>query len=709
MKKHGCLTLSLLFGLAACSPGQPDDPDNLWLDESYSEPALEWVADQNAETLKELEHDPRFQQYRREAEAVLTEPGRLPFASASGGFVYDYWQDKAHIYGQWRRMPYTDYAAGGNAWEILLDLDALSADENTPWIFSGGNCRGGDSSRCMVQLSRNGMDASVYREYDLAAGGFVEDGFSLPEAKSSVWWLDDDTLLAAVDSGRGSLTAAGYPQAIKRWRRGQPLSAAETVFEVPADHVFTFAAFINAPQAGGFIAIDGADYLHHLYWLVSPDGTKTPLPLPARAGIQGVYQGALMLRLNDNWTPGVSGRVYEAGSLVKLSLQGLLQRQAVEELETVYVPGQREAIRQVQVIGDTIYLNLLRDLRSTVIGLSPSGGGWREKMVPLGDDLFIEFMVREPGSDRVLIKTQNPLTPEALFAVDLATGETMLLHQMPPLFDASDLAMEIIPATSRDGAEIFYTAIHHKDQPRDGTAPALVYGYGGFDVSVTPRYEPIFGKLWLEKGGAYIHAYLRGGGEFGPRWHNSALLDKRQLAYDDMIAVLEDVHHRGISNPKRTGIMGRSNGGLMVAAVMMQRPDLMNAAVVGGPLIDMLRFHKPELVPGLSWAGEYGNPDDPDTYAYISRYSPLQNLRKDAAYPTPLIITSTYDDRVLPGHARRFAARMQALDHDALYFEDRQGGHYWELAGGPPPGDWRKRALARTVEYIYLARRLKND
>jgi prolyl oligopeptidase len=352
-----------------------------------------------------------------------------------------------------------------------------------------------------------------------------------------------------------------------------------------------------------------------------------------------------------------------------------------------------------------LFVELYRNYRSAIVELTSSGSGWTARTVPLEKDRFLSLLDTHDG--KLFVKVEAPLVPEKLVLADAQTGAATVLYQRKAAFDTRNLVAELRQTQSRDGTPISYTLIRRKDLKRDGTNPTLVYGYGGYDVAVTPRYEPIFGKLWLQKGGTYVHAYLRGGGENGPDWHRGPMRKNRQQPYDDMAAVLEDLQRSRVSSPQHIGIMGRSNGGLMTAVMMEQRPELMNAVVVGGPLIDMLNFH--ELAPGASWTAEYGDPRDPDMRAFLATYSPMQNIRTGVRYPKPLIITSLDDDRVLPGHARRFAARLTEAGHDNYYFEDQQGGHYWELAGGPAPGDWRLRSVARAVEFAYLWQQLRSS
>lgn len=680
-----------------------DDAPYAWLDENTSARALEWVRDANEQTLGALAADPRFDIFEREAAAILTAPDRLPTVRIRGDFVYDYWQDETRVFGLWRRAPYDGFIAGAPAWETLIDLDALSAEENREWILQGADFAPGASDRVLVRLSHKGQDAFVLREFDLAQKSFVADGFALPESKSGVWWKDEDALILASALEGAPKTEAGAPQTLAIWRRGASPEDAEAAYFKASFTDFTVTPAFVGMTGDNYAVAQATDFFTRDYWLRDSQGVLHPLPLPSKMEPMGRYEDRLVLLLEQDWAPGEAA--FRRGDLVTVPAQDLFERRAVEGARLLYRPAPDEEVRDLRVLGGVIHLNLLKSLRGRVIALDAAADGYAARLVDSFDKGFIRFGPTTPEGDGVLAVYEGPLAPPALYRFEGGSGAKTLIARQSPAFEQEGLVEEIRYVQSVDGTEIPYTLMYREGMERDGARPVLVYGYGGFDVSVTPRYEPIFGKLWLEKGGVYVHAHLRGGGEFGPKWHHAPMLDQRPRVYEDMAAVLKDLHDTGISAPAHTGIMGRSNGGLMTAAVMVRDPGLMNAAVVGGPLIDMLRYDK--IGPGASWVAEYGDPDIPEQRGYIAEYSPIQNLDPEASYPAPLVITSTYDDRVWPGHARRFAAQMQAMGHDALYYEDDAGGHYWELAGGPAPGDWRKRATARAVEFVYLARALE--
>ncbi len=670
-----------------------------WLDDSYGDRAMTWVKTENESTLNRFADDGRFDRYKEQAETVLTDPSRLPEARTIGVMMYNYWQDADHPLGIWRRSTNESYFSGTPSWNTVLDFDALAASEGRTWIFAGASCL---EQRCLISLADNGKDAHEVREFDLDSRTFVRGGFALPEDKSSVWWYDKNTLLVATSAGHGKVTESLLPRTIRVWHRDTSLGDAKTVFEISERDASASVALVRAANTDGFVAVRRPDFFTREFWHVDLEGRRKSLPLPKRVLIKGVHDESLLLRLNQDWSPVGTEVAFQSGALVAISLPHLLNEQSIVDAELLYQPSSNEAVRTVIARGRDFFVELLRDYRSVIVRISATDAGLETETLTIAEDRFVSLLdVRE--SD-LFLKVEGLLAPEKLILFDWNEHSQNTLFTRSPAFDSEGMVSRLLHTTSRDGTQISYTIIHNRTMEANGNNPTLVYGYGGFDVAITPRYEPLFGKLWLEKGGVYVHAYLRGGGERGPDWHQSAMLKNRQLPYDDMIAIIEDLQRRRITSPANTGIMGRSNGGLMVASVMMQRPDLLEAVVVGGPLIDMLTYHL--LPPGATWTAEYGDPEDPEMHEFLESYSPLQQIQNDRDYPVPLIITSTDDDRVLPGHARRFSAELEESGHESFYFEDGQGGHYWELAGGPAPGDWRLRSIARAIEFSYLADRL---
>ncbi|MEZ0495050.1 prolyl oligopeptidase family serine peptidase [Sphingomonas sp. IW22] len=670
-----------------------------YLDDTYAPRALSWVAKERAATLASLSADPRFSKFESEAAAVLTDPTQPDDIRFIGDHVYAYHQSRAAPMGVWRRSTAAAWLAATPQWETVIDLDALGAAEGVRWIFGGASCRA--NGRCLIQLSDNGKDAAATREFDLTTGQFVRDGFNLPVGKHRTWWIDDDTLLVAPVLDRASVNISLVPRTLRVWRRGEPVEKARTLFSIGERDAMLSAMLVKAGGTDRFVAARHIDFERREYKLIDlSTGEQQPLPLPEWAQMRGMYQGKLLLRPEVDWRPAPNGPTFPAGSLVGIDLAALMQRATIEGATLIYKPHGDDAVRGTFTIGERLFVELLHDSYSRIEEVTASGDPIRPALVPIPDEQFVSVL-GTPGG-KLLLRRETPLEPERIELVDPDTGAAQLLYARQPAFDATNMVSNRYTTVSKDGTRISYLVMHRRGIAMDGRHPALIYGYGGYDVPVTPRYEPVFGKLWLEKGGVYVHAYLRGGGEHGPDWHRATMREHHPRAFEDMEAVIADVQRRGFSAPERTGIIGRSNGGLLVAAVMQRRPELMKAAIVGGPLIDMLNFH--QLPPGGTWLAEYGNPDLAADRAFLSQYSPMQTIARAATtpYPRPLIITATDDDRVLPGHARRYAARLREQGHEALYFEDEQGGHYWELAGGPAPGDWRRRAKARAVEFTYL-------
>lgn len=685
--------LAILAQPVAAAPTDEHGP--AWLDKDGAR-TRRWVQAQERRTLDRLGALPAFTALESDATAVLTDPTQIEDVTFAGGDVYQYHQERERPLGVWRRSPRAAFLGGTPTWTTVIDLDALSKAERRKWFFAGAACR---ERRCLVRLSDNGRDAADTREFDLDTMRFVPGGFAMPESKSRAWWYDADTLLVAAVLGKDSVTRSLVPKTVRVWRRGTPVGAARPIFTIDNEDAGLSVSFICAVGGDGFVAARHVDFERREYSAMSLDGTARTLPLPPHAAIMGVHGGRLLLRPNEDWLPEGGTATFAAGTLVALPLAPLLGEGRVNEATLLYTPAGDDAVRGVVSGGDRLFVELLHDGFSRVVALRDGAA----HVLPFASGRFLSGLSMQDG--RLLVREEAPLLPERLFLMDPDSGATTVLAQRAPQFDTAGLVSEHYRTVSRDGTTITYLLTHQRDMPADGSTPTLVYGYGGYDVPVTPRYEPVFGKLWLARGGAYVHAYLRGGGEYRAPWHRGAMRRNRQQPFDDMAAVLADLARRGVSAPARLGIMGRSNGGLMVATVMEQRPDLMNAVVVGGPLIDMLNYH--DLPPGGTWLAEYGDPRDPSMRPYLRSYSPMQNIAgPQVRYPVPLIITATDDDRVLPGHARRFAALLTARGHDNLYYEDAQGGHYWELAGGPAPGDWRLRARARAVEFSYLWDRL---
>ncbi len=697
------LLLALLLGpaLAASQPPTPTpsvtpveaaDP-YLWLEEVESEAALDWVRAQNERSLGELAQGEAFDALQARLLAILESDARIPYVQKMGKYEYNLWTDARNVRGLWRRTSWKEYQEAEPAWETVLDLDALGAAEGESWVWAGASCLPPRYERCLVSLSRGGADAEVVREWDMRSMRFVEGGFVAPEAKQSLGWIDQDTLWVASDFGPGSLTDSGYPRTVRRWRRGTPLESAELVFEGQTTDVSVGAWRDHQP---GFVRdwIERSPTFYTNERFLLRDGQLLRLDKPDDANAS-TFREWLLLELRSDWEVG--GKVYKAGSLLAARLEAFLAGE--RRFDVLFDPGPRSSLSAFAATRRHLILTRLDNVRSRLELLRPGRAGWSRAPFPGLPELgTVSAWGRDPWkSEEVLLTVTDYLTPTALQVVTLGKGAPRTLKQLPAFFDAAGLSVAQHEATSKDGTKIPYFLVRRDDLPLDGKQPTLLYGYGGFEVSMLPRYSGGTGAAWLERGGVYVVANIRGGGEFGPAWHQAALKEHRNKAYEDFAAVAEDLVERGITSPAHLGIMGGSNGGLLMGNMLTDYPQLFKAVVCQVPLLDMKRFNK--LLAGASWMGEYGDPDTED-WAYLQRYSPYHKVRADQDLPRVLFMTSTRDDRVHPGHARKMAARMLEQGHDLLYFENIEGGH-----GGA--ADNKQAARMWALAYTFLWNELR--
>ena len=673
-----------------------DDP-YLWLEEVEGERALEWVHARNKECFAELEADARYGKFLSQAEKLLNAKDRIPYGSIRGKYVYNFWQDAEHVRGIMRRTTPESYRLAKPEWETVLDIDALAKAEDENWVYKGTAWLAPDYERCLIKLSRGGTDASVHREFDMVAKRFVEGGFALPEAKSGVTWLDRDTLLVGTDWGEGSLTESGYPRVAKRWKRGTPSSEATTIFEGRHEDIGIWPRVMDSGEETIALVDQSLTFFTGAYHVIGPDGKLTSLPLQESADLAGFYAGRLLFTLREAWE--VDGQTHAQGALLAINAAVFQATGKLPTIETIYTPDERTSIEGVTVSRSGLYVTLLQNVKGRILRFSvnPQSGQWSSKLVPLPENGTVSISAASPHSETIFINYEDHVTPDRLSEFDAGANKLSTLKSLAARFDAGDLEVHQHMAKSADGTAVPYFVIHRKGLKPDGSTPTILYGYGGFEISLKPGYSATIGKLWLERGGAYAVANIRGGGEFGPRWHKAALKTERQRAYNDFIAVGEDLAKRGITSPKHLGISGGSNGGLLVGAIFTQRPDLLNAVVCRVPLLDMIRYTK--LLAGASWAAEYGDPEDPKMREAILRYSPYQNVFPDKKYPKVFIETSTKDDRVHPGHARKMVARMREQGHEVLYYENTEGGH---AAGA----NLKQHARRYALEYVYFSRQL---
>ncbi|MBB1180396.1 S9 family peptidase [Pseudomonas sp. FW305-3-2-15-E-TSA4] len=681
----------------AFATSEATDP-YVWLEEVEGERAMEWVKAHNAHSLGVLQGDPRYATLHQQALEIVQSRDRIP----SPGFTHDghidnFWQDAQHVRGVWRRTTLDSYKTAEPQWETVLDIDALAEAESANWVYKGSTCLAPEERYCLISLSNGGKDAVTLREFDSVTRSFVEGGIYLPESKGGASWINKDTLLVARDFGPGTLTNSGYPMVVKRMRRGENLDQADVLFMgEPTDVSVSGYTLRDADGVLKATLINRSiDFYSSETYRVTDDGAVVKLALPAKSDITGLVDGQLVVSLKQDWT-APSGQDFKSGDLIAWPLDAWLEDPATPAV-LVLRPTERQAVEGVNATRNTLVVALYDNVRGSVRVYRPGETEWTYSTLDLPQNVSVGVGSASEIDDKIFVSVTGYLNPSSLWLADAATGAVDQVKSMPAKFDATGMTVEQHEARSADGTMIPYFVVHKADMPLDGTNPTLLYGYGGFESSLLPGYSATVGKLWLERGGVYVIANTRGGGEFGPRWHEAALQQNRQRAHEDFQAVALDLIARKITSQPKLGIMGGSQGGLFMGAMLTQRPDLINAAVIQVPLFDMLRFHK--LLAGASWIGEYGDPDIPEQRAWIQAYSPYQNLRAGQPYPEVFIHTSTKDDRVHPGHARKAAARLEELGYPVLFYENTDGGH---AAGANLQETARRLAL----EYTYLSRRL---
>lgn len=679
----------------------PVDP-NLWLEEVEGEKALDWVRAQNERTLAELQTDPRYAGFEAAALDALNSRERIPYGAVRNGWVYNFWQDDVNVRGLWRRTSLTSYASADPEWETIVDFDKLSADEGKNWVYKGADClrqTGKPARHCLVSLSDGGKDAVINREFDLSTQTFVQGGFVTPEAKQGVAWVDADTLLIASDWGAGTVTDSGYPFIVKRWHRGTPLDAAEEVIRGASTQVGVWPMVMELDDGQVLQgAVKAETFFTHSYWWL-PDGEAQPVrwPIPLKSSPNGIYKGQFLLSLEEDWAPEGQTESFTSGDLVAFDVAAFLATRQLPKVDLVFRPGATQAVNGVAIAKGAALLSINDNVVGRVMRLEPGADGWTRTPVDLPGSGQAGIAFAEAHEEAVFLNYEDFLTPDSLLSYDIRTGDVASLKSLPGKFDVSGLKVEQYFATSKDGTKVPYFIVHKADMPLDGSTPTLLYGYGGFQVSMNPAYSPVTGRLWLEQGGAYVLANIRGGGEFGPAWHQAGLKRDRQRVFDDFIAVGEDLIARKVTRPRHLGIMGGSNGGLLMGVMLNQRPDLWNAVVVQVPLLDMMRYHV--LLAGASWVDEYGSPGVPEERAFLETISPYQNFDAARSYPTPFFVTSTKDDRVHPGHARKMAKLFEAAGLPFLYYENIDGGH-------SAAANQTERAKRSALEFTYLSERL---
>jgi prolyl oligopeptidase len=691
---------SAVYAQPGATPAAAEEYEFSFLDEIEGERALAWARAENEKTLGVLTSDPRYQRFHDRALQILQARDRIPGVAFRPDGLHNFWQDETHVRGIWRRTNMASYRTDRPEWETILDIDALSAAENANWVYRGADCLPPEETRCLVTLSDGGKDAVEIREFDTATRQFVAGGFRLPVGKQSVTWLDADTLLVAREWGPGTMTRSGYAFVVKKLRRGQSLDQAEELFRGTEQDVSTSAMVLRDAsgrvQSVGFVR--GVNFFDREYHVMVGE-RLVKLNLPAKSGPAGIIDGRLLVSLDQDWE-AAPGLAFKSDSLISYDLEEWKRDPNSARPSLVWEPGARQTLGGVATTRDSLLITTLDNVRGRAFAMNYANGRWTSRPVALPANSTIGVAAASDLSDEAMFSVTDYLTPSTLWYYNGDSGQLETLKSTPPRFQAAGHQVEQFEATSRDGTKIPYFLVRPRNMRMDGSTPTLLYGYGGFQISQVPSYNGPMGALWLEQGNAYVVANMRGGGEFGPNWHQAAQGANKQRTWDDYIAVAEDLIRRRITSPRRLGVVGGSQGGLLVGTAITQRPDLFNAAIVQVPLFDMLRFHR--MSAGASWIGEYGNPDIPAERAWIEAYSPYQRLTPGRTYPTPFILTSTKDDRVHPGHGRRAAARLAQLGQPYYYYENIDGGH-------SAAANLRESARRLALEYTYATKRLVDN
>ena len=690
--------IGLVMSAAVTSAASAQDNDPyIWLEEVEGEQALEWVAERNQHSLGILEADERFQGLMESALRDYNAQDKIAYGRLLGGVVHNFWQDEKNVRGLWRRASLRSYKSGNPRWVNLMDLDAIAEEEGENWVLKGRKCLPPDFGRCLIELSRGGGDAVVTREFDAVMKRWAPGGFITQEAKQDVVWVNADTVLIATDFGEGTMTESGYPNRVKVWRRGYPLTSERLVHEGEITDVGSFPFASHRADGTYTGVVQSPDFFTQIIHIYEPENYEmNQLDLPRAIDFKGIFGNDAIIQLRKDWRIGDND--LPAGALVSVNIADAIGGSTGANLKVIYTPAEKSSIDAVELGKDRMYISVLEDVTGKLLTARPSNEGWTVEEINLPANGSLNIVSADDWWDAALFNYESFLQPDTLYAVERGI-EPEAVQSLPDRFDAEGYVTEQKFATSTDGTQVPYFVIRKADTVMDGSTPTMLYGYGGFEISLTPTYLQGFGKLWIENGGAYVIANIHGGGEYGPAWHQAALKENRQRAYDDFIAVGEHLVSSGLTSPQHLGIRGGSNGGLLVGVMATQRPDLFNAVICAVPLLDMMRYHT--LLAGASWVGEYGDPDIPAEREFIRAYSPYQNVNPETEYPEMFIYTSTKDDRVHPGHARKMTARLMEYGKPVIYYENTEGGH-------SAAANLKQRAYTDALQAVYALRQLSD-
>ncbi len=691
MKKYLLLSfVSFVFNTLLTA--QTDDL-YLWLEDVDSEKSMEFVNQHNKATVDILSKQPAYQSIYDKSLEIYNSTDRIAYPNILGEYAYNFWQDKEHVRGIWRRATKESYLSGNPKWEILLDIDALAAKDDIKWVYKGATGLYPKYDRFLISLSNGGGDAVYVKEFDPKTKSFIDNGFKMDESKGGASYLDENTVIVSSDFGDGTMTTSGYPNQVKIWKRGTDLKDAPMIFQGELTDVGTWGGVMRDGEKN-YAIVTRAMTFYTTQTYVIIDNKPVKLNLPEDCSANFILDGKLIVSLKSDWDLG--GITYKQGDIISVGFESLLNGD--KDMQLIYRPNEFSSVSGISSTKNKLLVEIITDVKSELYVYTYENENWKKIKVPAPDFGTLSVSSTDEFSDMYFFNFANFLTPTTLYVADAKDNSVKPLKSLPAYFDGSKYKVEQFKAKSPDGTMIPYFMISAKNIELNGNNPTLLYAYGGFEVSSQPFYSGTIGTAWLDYGGVYVLANIRGGGEYGPKWHQSGLKEKRQNVYNDFHSVAEDLIAKKITSPQHLGIMGGSNGGLLVGVAFTQRPDLYNAVVCQVPLLDMQRFNK--LLAGASWMGEYGNPDIPEEWEYIKKYSPYHNIKANTKYPEVFFTTSTRDDRVHPGHARKMVAKMEGMGYKVYYYENIEGGH----AGSSTN---EQRAKSTALSYAYLLMKLK--
>ena len=688
--------ISLLFGLIVIitqmNMAQEDTDSYLWLENVDAEQSLKWVKKWNEKSLNVLTSQPDYQSIYKKNLEIYNSKERIADPSIYGDYIYNFWQDQEHERGIWRRTLLRSYLSGNPDWATIIDIDKLSEQDGVKWVFKGVTGLYPDYNRFLVNLSKGGGDAVIVKEFDAVAKTFVEGGFYVPEAKGSANWIDKNSIMVSTDFGDG-VTTSGYPRQVKIWKRGTELKDAKLIFEGNENDMGIWGFTIPTKEKTYQVIMKRTSFYSGSYYVIE-NNKLIPLDVPDDIDLSGIFNKQVIFQLKSNWKIG--NKNWKQGDVISIDYDDLIHGK--KNYNLIVSPDERSSVTGLTTTKNTLLLNMLNNVKSELYRYSWNGK-WKSIKTEAPELGNITLASSDENSENYFFYFQNFLEPSTLYFGDAISGEFKKVKSLPSFFPTEKYKVQQFEAISKDGTKVPYFVVSSKNIKYDGNNPTLLYAYGGFEVPELPYYSGTIGTAWLGKGGVYVLANLRGGGEFGPKWHQAGIKENRQRVFDDFYAVAEDLMHKKITSSKKLGIMGGSNGGLLVGVAFTQRPDLYNAVVCEVPLLDMKRYNK--LLAGASWMAEYGNPDIPEEWDYINKYSPYQNVKKGMNYPEVFFTTSTRDDRVHPGHARKMVDKLNDLGYKIYYFENTEGGH----AGASTN---EQRAKVNALIFAYLQMKLMN-